>query len=158
MFCVIPSLFYKHLWTQIKTMRSYGHACWHAEKKITTIINISHYSYLKKKREKWMELNHEKSQCNQGESGGGDVWCCRRAKGQRSGLLVAPLALYRPPQELLHVPRHVHGVVQVEVSVCVQHRVAPADTQRKGDTQKHKEETRQRCQSIDSRVLLKKKC
>lgn len=42
-----------------------------------------------------------------------------------SGLLAAPLALYRPPEELLYVPRHVHGVVQVEVSVGVQHRVTP---------------------------------
>lgn len=81
------------------------------KKKITTIINISHYSYLKKK-EKLMELNHEKCQCEWGRFGRqGLFWCCHRLKGQGSGLLAAPLALYGPPEELLHVPRHVHGVV-----------------------------------------------
>lgn len=49
-----------------------------------------------------------------------------RVRGQGSGLLAAPLALYGPPEELLHVPGHVHGVVQVEVSVCIQDGVAPA--------------------------------
>lgn len=49
------------------------------------------------------------------------------SEGQGSGLLAAPLALHGPPQELLHVPRHVHGVVQVELSVRVQHGVTPAE-------------------------------
>lgn len=40
--------------------------------------------------------------------------------------MAAPLALYGPPEELLYVPRHVHGVVQVEVALRVQHRVTPA--------------------------------
>lgn len=56
----------------------------------------------------------------------GFVWCCHALKGQGSGLLAAPLALNRPPEELLYMPRHVHGVVQVEVSVRIQHRVTPA--------------------------------
>lgn len=42
-----------------------------------------------------------------------------------SGLLAAPLAGHGPPEQLLHVPRHVHRVLQVEVSVCVQHGVVP---------------------------------
>ena len=54
------------------------------------------------------------------------VWCCHGLKGQGSGLLATPLALYGPPKELLYMPRHVHGVVQVELSVRVQHRVTPA--------------------------------
>lgn len=54
----------------------------------------------------------------------------RRGKGRRSGLLAAPLALDGPPEELLDVPRHVHGVVQVEVSLRVQYRVTPATGQK----------------------------
>lgn len=53
----------------------------------------------------------------------GFIWCCHRLTGQGSGLLAAPLALYRPPEELFYMPRHIHGVVQVEVSVRIQHRV-----------------------------------
>lgn len=53
----------------------------------------------------------------------------RGSEGQRSGLLAAPLALHGPPEELLHVSRHVHGVVQVEFLVRVQHGVAPAGPQ-----------------------------
>lgn len=44
----------------------------------------------------------------------------------RSRLLAAPMALHGPSQQLLHVPRHVHGVVQVEVSLRIQHGFAPA--------------------------------
>lgn len=61
-----------------------------------------------------------------GNMRGAFVW---GGKGQRSGLLAAPLALYGPPEELLYVPRHIHGVVQVEVSVCVQYWVTPATWQ-----------------------------
>ncbi|TNN52792.1 hypothetical protein EYF80_037025 [Liparis tanakae] len=45
-------------------------------------------------------------------SSAGDFEISGSSKGQGSGLLAAPLALHGPPQELLHVPRHVHGVVQ----------------------------------------------
>lgn len=72
-----------------------------------------------------MELNHEKCQCERDESGGGFVWCCHGLKGQGSGLLAAPLTLHGPPEELLYMPGHVHGVVQVEVSIRVQHTVVP---------------------------------
>lgn len=68
-----------------------------------------------------MELNHEKCQCKWGRF----AWCCHGLKGQGSGLLAAPLTLYGPPEELLHMPGHVHGVVQVEVSIRVQHTVVP---------------------------------
>lgn len=102
-------------------------SCWKEKKqKITTIINISHYSYLKKKKKKdRMELNHEKCQCEWGKLRGGFVWCCHGLKGQGSGLLAAPLALCGPPEELLYMPCHIHGVVQVKLSVRVQHRVTP---------------------------------
>lgn len=72
-----------------------------------------------------MELNHEKCQCEWGKLGGGFVWCCHGLKGQGSGLLAAPLALRGPPEELLYMPCHIHGVVQVKLSVRVQHRVTP---------------------------------
>lgn len=55
------------------------------------------------------------------------------SEGQGSGLLAAPLALHGPPQELLHVPRHVHGVVQVKLSVRVQHGVTPAEPGEQSD-------------------------
>lgn len=63
----MPSLLYKHFGHQKKkTKTCYWHAWFHAEKKQnTTIINISHYDYLKEERR--MELNHEKCQCEQGE-------------------------------------------------------------------------------------------
>ena len=57
-------------------------------------------------------------------------------QGQRSGLRAAPLAVHGPPQKLLHVPRHVHGVVQVELSLAVQHGVTP-----KGAGQHNREAT-----------------
>lgn len=73
-----------------------------------------------------MELNHEKCQCKWGKLGGRVHLVLSRLMGQGSGLLAAPLALYRPPEELFYMPRHIHGVVQVEVSVRIQHRVTPA--------------------------------
>lgn len=99
--------------------------CMGAGVEITPIINILHFSDLKNKKKDWVKLNLGKCQCEWGESGGGFVWCCRGSNGQGSGLLAAPLALYRPAEELLDVPRHVHGVVQVKVSVRVQHWVTP---------------------------------
>lgn len=37
-----------------------------------------------------------------------------------------PLTVHGAPQQLLHVPRHVHGVIQVEVTLRVQHGVGAA--------------------------------
>lgn len=37
-----------------------------------------------------------------------------------------PLTVHRAPQQLLHMPCHVHGVIQVEVSLGVQHGVGAA--------------------------------
>ena len=42
-----------------------------------------------------------------------------------SGLLTAPLVGHRPAEQLLHMARHVHRVIQVEVSICIQHGVSP---------------------------------
>lgn len=74
-----------------------------------------------------MELNQEKCQYEWGEMGGRvRLVLSQVQKGQGSGLLAAPVALDRPPEELLHMPRHVHGVVQVEISVRIQHGVTSA--------------------------------
>lgn len=117
------------------------HACSHAEnktkqKKITTIINISHYGYLETKKKKVDQMESKMWSIDAiwgvGERGW-LVWCRRRFRGSRSGLLAAPLALHGPPQELLHVPRHVHGVVQVELTFRVQHGVTPAEAGEQSD-------------------------
>lgn len=56
-----------------------------------------------------------------GRQGSFGVVALQKSRG--SGLLAAPLALYGPPQKLLHMSRHVHGVIEVKVSVRIQHRV-----------------------------------
>lgn len=68
-----------------------------------------------------------------GGDGGVSFGVVAGSEGQGSGLLAAPLALHGPPQELLHVPRHVHGVVQVELAVRVQHGVTPAEAGEQSD-------------------------
>lgn len=45
--------FYKHLWTQIKLRELTDMHALLLKRKITTIINISHYSYLRKKMIEW---------------------------------------------------------------------------------------------------------
>lgn len=78
-----------------------------------------------------MELNHEKCQCKWGKiERRGLFGVVTGLKGKGSGLLTAPLALYRPPEELLYMPCHIHGVVQVKLSVSIQHRVTPVTRHR----------------------------
>lgn len=103
-------------------------SCSDVEKKdkSQSLFHIKAIWNLKKKKKDWMEFIWEKCWLEQGRLLGAFVWCCHELNGSGSGLLAPPLALHGPPEELLHVPGHVHGVVQVEVSVCVQDGVAPA--------------------------------
>lgn len=55
----------------------------------------------------------------------GLAWLHCMSRGQGSRLLATPLTLHRPSQKLLHMPRHVHGVIEVKVAVSVQHGVSP---------------------------------
>lgn len=139
---------YKHLWTQIKR-KIHMHALMletkQKEKKITTlwtfhIIAIWKQKKTKKKWERWSNgiknatsIDASRRGGGLGGEGPGSFGVVSGSEGQGSGLLAAPLALHGPPQELLHVPRHVHGVVQVELAVGVQHGVAPAEAGEQSD-------------------------
>lgn len=53
----------------------------------------------------------------------------RRGQGQGPGACLSrlgmgnPLTVHGAPQQLLHVPRHIHRVFQVKITLGVQHRV-----------------------------------
>lgn len=104
--------------------KSHCHACCHAEKKEKSQPLLTFHIRAIWKKKRFHGIKPMSMQVGQTE---------RRVcfgvvaglKGKGSGLLAAPLALYRPPEELLHMPCHIHGVVQVKVSVSVQHRVSP---------------------------------
>lgn len=46
----------------------------------------------------------------------------------RSGLLTAPLVGQGSAEQLLYMACHIHGVLQVKVSICIQHGVTPDRT------------------------------
>lgn len=48
------------------------------------------------------------------------------------GLLTAPLVGHRSTEQLLHMAGHVHRVVQVEVSICIQNGVTSERTTERG--------------------------
>ena len=96
---------------------------------LSTFHIIAIWKKKKKKREKWNGIKPCEMSLRVGGGGSREAGflfgVVAGLTDPGSGLLATPLALYRPPEELLYMPRHVHGVVQVEVSISVQHRVTP---------------------------------
>ena len=64
-----------------------------------------------------------------------------------SGLLAAPLVGHRPAKQLLHMTGHIHGVLQVEVPIWIQHvlttdqRQSPGIRRRKFNGNYYKDKT-----------------
>lgn len=58
------------------------------------------------------------------------------ARGKGAGACLSrlgvgdPLTVHGAPQQLLHVPRHIHRVFQVKIALGVQHRVGAAGGRR----------------------------
>lgn len=51
-----------------------------------------------------------------------------QGSGSVSGLLAAPLVGHGPAKQLLHMTGNIHCVLQVKVSICIQHGVIPDRT------------------------------
>lgn len=48
-----------------------------------------------------------------------------------SGLLTAPLAGHWPAKQLLDMAGHIHCIIQVKVSISIQHVITPEDQQQR---------------------------